>query len=168
MISGIQFTLQNTTKLQSFTYATLPGIPPTALDSKICCKSDSDDIGGEYVVFYKLANAEESLKDVTKKCCKHEDDCVTVGLIIGNTESNIVLPSRVLKEGKPKWPPIYIVSLEDGEQIEALLNQYTDVEDLQVKVLAESENDLNYSKSSQPRTPGEVNVIIIQYGSIAY
>ena len=168
MISGIQFTLQNTTKLQSFTYATLPGIPPTALDSKICCKSDSDDIGGEYVVFYKLANAEESLKDVTKKCCKHDDDCMTVGLIIGNTKSNIVLPSRVLKEGKPKWPPIYIVSLEDGEQIEALLNRYTDVEDLQVKVLAESENDLNYSKSSQPRAPGEVNVIIIQYGSIAY
>lgn len=131
----------------------------TALDSRICCKAGSNDIGGEHVLFYKISNSEESLKNVVEKYCENCDDSKTVGLIVANIEQSFSLSTGILKKGIPSEPPIYIVSLEDGKEIEALLAKYTDVGDLCVEMLAESDGNFQY-KSSQPITQGAVYVII--------
>jgi len=149
---GIQFSYGRSKEIQSFTYATLPGIPNIPLDWKICCKKASE-IYGENVVFYKLANAEESLADVISKKCSDDVDSMTVGFIIANITPDTALPSEVLKKGIPENPPVYIVSSNDGEQIESLLSQYGIR--LQVKVLGESNEDLGYPRPFETEERGE-------------
>ncbi|XP_065915635.1 uncharacterized protein [Dysidea avara] len=127
---------------QSFTYATLPGVNLTPLDWKICCAPDSD-LPSEHVTYYQLTDAEKCLVDVVEEQCYVKSD--VIGLIIINYNSSIYLSKEMFKKGVPKKPPMYVVALEDGEQIVEFFNTKVDDGDMMVKVLVDSDVDsVNY------------------------
>ena len=101
----------------------------------MCCTSDSG-IPGEHIICYQLTISDNSLLEVVEECC--EDESNVVGLIIVNFEKSYYLPDKILKNGVPQAPPIYVVSVEGGEQIFDFINAQTNVGDAQVRVLVES------------------------------
>jgi len=101
----------------------------------MCCTSDSG-VPGEHIICYQLTISDNSLQEVVEECC--EDESNVVGLIIVNFEKSYYLPNNVLKNGVPQAPPIYVVSVGDGEQIFDFINAQVDVGDAQVRVLVES------------------------------
>jgi len=91
---------------------------------------------GEHIVCYQLTDSDNCLADVVDECCEEEDN--VVGLIIANYERSCFLPDEILKNGIPKAPPIYVVSVDDGGQILDFLSAQVNMGDVQVKVVIES------------------------------
>jgi len=136
---GLQFRVSGLDELQSFTYATLPGVNSTPLEWKSCCAPDSDP-PSEHVIYYQLTDMEKSLVDVVEEHCDEESN--VIGLIIINFMSSNFLPGEILNRGMPQKPPIYVVTREDGEQILEFFSTQVDDGDIKVKVLAENDVDL--------------------------
>ena len=138
LCAGLQFRIRGIDEIQSFSYATLPGVNPTPVDWKVCSSPDSD-VPSEHVIYYQLTNVNESLLDVVEKHCG--DDPTIVGLILVNFTPSNLLPFEILSRGIPPKPPICVVSLEDGERIADFFSSKVDDMDVQVAILADSNVD---------------------------
>ena len=134
MYVGLEFRIGDTQdKGPLFTYASLPGVNPTPLEWKVCCDPDKD-VGGEYVTYHKLTDSDDSLSAVMANYAEPN----IVGLIIINTTNSTILSSDFInKAGRPLMPPVYIISLEDGEKLSKFVNDH-DEGAVQIKVYAES------------------------------
>ena len=144
LLLGLQFRLRSTKEVfHKITYACLPDVCPGPVDWKMCCTSDSD-LPGEHIICYQLTDSENSLLKVVEECC--EEEANVVGLIIVNFEKSCYLSDKILKNGIPQAPPIYVVAVEDGEQIFDFISAQVSMGDAQVKVLVESVVD--------PESPG--------------
>ena len=149
---GLHFRLSSSKEaIFTITYAGLPGARPSPVDWKMCCTSDSD-LPGEHIICYHLTNSENSLPAVVEECC--EDESNVVGLIIVNFEKNCFLPDEILKNGIPQAPPIYVVSVEDGEQIFDFISAQVNVGNTQVRVLVESVVDSESAGMSRRPSKG--------------
>lgn len=135
---GLQFRLPGLKELQSFTYATLPGVTSAPQNWKDFCAPDSD-LPSEHVIYYQLTDTEKSLMDVVQEHC--DEASKVVGLIVINFMSSNFLPGKILIKGIPQKPPMYVVTQEDGEQIIEFFKAEVDVGDIKVKVVAENEVD---------------------------
>ena len=132
---GLEFRIRGSQeKCPSFTYASLPGVSRTPLEWKVCCEPDQD-VGGEYVTYHKLTDSDDSLSAVMANYAEPN----IVGLIIINTCNSTTLSSDFInKADKPSsTPPVYIISLGDGEKLRAFVNAH-DEGAVQVKVYVES------------------------------
>ena len=136
LLLGLLFRLSSTGEVfHTITYACLPDVRPAPVDWKMCCTSDSD-LPGEHIICYQLTDSENSLLKVVEECC--EEEANIVGLIIVNSEKSCYLPDEILKNGIPQVPPIYVVSVEDGEDIFDFISAQVSEGDAQVRVLVES------------------------------
>ena len=134
---GLEFRIRGLQeKCPSFTYASLPGVSPAQLDWKVCCEPDQD-VGGEYVTYHKLTDSDDSLSAVMANYAEPN----IVGLIIINTFNSITLSSGFINKADiPTTPPVYILSLEDGDKLRAFFNTH-DEGAVQIKVYVESPVD---------------------------
>ena len=94
---------------------------------------------GEHIVCYQLTDSDNCLADVIDGCCVEEDN--VVGLIIANYGKSCFLPDEILNNGIPNTPPIYVVSLDDGEKVFDFMSTQVNMGDIRVKVLVESDVD---------------------------
>ena len=135
MYVGLEFHIRGLEeKCPSFTYASLPGVSHTPLEWKICCEPDQD-VGGEYVTYHKLTDSDDSLSAVMAKYTEPN----IVGLIIINTCNSTILSSDFINNAA-STPPVYIISLGDGEKLRAFVNAH-DEGAVQIKVYVESTVD---------------------------
>ena len=134
---GLEFRIRGTQeKCPSFTYASLPGVSPAPLEWKVCCEPDQE-VGGEYVTYHKLTDSDDSLSAVMANYGEPN----IAGLIIINTSNSTTLSSDFInKEDKPTTPPVYIISLEDGDKLITFVST-RDEGAVQVKVHVESTVD---------------------------
>ena len=152
MYIGLHFRLSNSKEvIHRITYASLPGVRLKPVDWKMCCTSDSD-LPGEHIIFYQLTHSVNSLLEVAEECC--EDEANVVGLIVVNFEKSCFLPDDILKNGVPQGPPMYVVSVEDGEQLFDFMSAQVSEGDVQVKVLVESSLDADNPRLSRRPSRG--------------
>jgi len=136
---GLQFYLNNEPKkIYTLAYASLPGVTPIPLDWKICCNPDAN-VNDEHVVYYQLTDTEKSLAGIVKELCDTSPNIV--GMIIMNYLPSNYLQDDILKDGIPPWPPIYVVSCKDAEQLMIFDSVNVNEGDLMVRVQVESEID---------------------------
>ena len=101
----------------------------------MCCEPDQD--GGEYVTYHKLTDSDDSLSAVMANYTEPN----IVGLIIINTSNSRTLSSDFINKADiPTTPPVYIISLEDGDKLRAFFNTH-DEGAVQIKVFVESSVD---------------------------
>jgi len=93
-----------------------------------------------------------SLLEVVEECC--EDEANVVGLIVVNFQKSCFLPDDILKNGVPQVPPIYVVSVEDGEQLLDFMSAQVNEGDVQVKVLVENTLDVDNPRLSRQPSRG--------------
>jgi len=130
-------------KIHSFAYASLPGVSPTPLSWTKLCKPGIV-VTGDHVIYYQLTESDKSLTDVVKKCCDNKPN--VVGLIIVHYIPSNSLSNEFLKQGIPQYPPVYVVSCEDAERIIDLDGFNLNEGDLIVRVKVESQVDSESSK----------------------
>ena len=134
---GLEFRIRGTQeKCPSFTYASLPGVSPAPLEWKVCCEPDQE-VGSEYVTYHKLTDSDDSLSAVMANYAEPN----IAGLIIINTSNSTTLSSDFInKADQPTTPPVYIISLEDGDKLTTFVST-RDEGAVQVKVHVESTVD---------------------------
>lgn len=108
--------------------ASLPGIQLTPLDWIVCC-NPSSEIDGKHATYHKLTNSDKSLSTIMTRYSKSN----IVGLIIINTTNGVSLADELVKRDIPLIPPVYIVSLNDGELLEEFFGFQEGV-NVQIKV----------------------------------
>ena len=103
----------------SFTCASVSGVELTPLDWTTCCNPNSE-ISSKHVTFHKLTDSDENLSTILAKYSKSN----VFGLIIINTTKSIFLSNKFTnhKEDIPLIPPIYVISSEDGEELEKFIS----------------------------------------------
>ena len=102
----------------------------------MCCEPDRE-VGGEYVTYHKLTGSDDSLPTVMANYAEPN----IVGLIIINTTNSTTLSSDFInKADQPATPPVYIISLEDGNKLTTFVNTH-DKGAVQVKMHVESSVD---------------------------
>ena len=136
-IVGLEFRVRSSQeKCPSFTYASLPGVYLAPLKWKVCCEPEQK-ICGEYVTYHKLTDSDDSLSTVMANYAEPN----IAGLIIINTSNSTTLSSDFInKADQPTTPPVYIISLEDGDKLTTFVSTH-DKGAVQVKVLVESTVD---------------------------
>ena len=145
--AGLQFRIRNSQeRCPSFTYATVPRVTPTPLEWKMCCDPESD-VGSEHVTYHKLTDADETLSTVTERYIESN----VVGLIIINSTNSTVLSNEFNARYVPPTPPVYIISVGDGEKLRKFVEAH-DEGLVQIKVLVESAVDF-VSGSTVPVHP---------------
>ena len=128
---GLKFRLAGSEEVHlSVTYASLPGVQPTAKDWSICCSPDNN-INNEHISYIKASDTKESLYDVVDNCSE-----LIQGLIIINSSPGTKLPDELLEDGIPKHLPVYVVSLEDEIKLHGFISAQ-EAGDVQMKVLVE-------------------------------
>lgn len=144
---GLQFRTRNSQENgPSFTYASLPGVIHIPMDWKQCYNPDCDDISGEYITYHKLTDTVENFSAVV---AKHAESNV-IGLVVINTVNSTFLANDFVNViDKSSAPPVYVVSLEDGEQLIAFIKAH-DKGAVQIKVLVESLADSVSTPLSSP------------------
>ena len=134
---GLEFRIRGSQeKCPSFTYASLPGMFPAPLEWKACCEPDQE-VGGEYVTYHKLTGSDNSLSAVM---ANYAEPNIAGLIIINTTNSTTLLSDFISKADQPATPPVYIISLEDGNKLTTFVNTH-DEEAVQVKVHVESTVD---------------------------
>ena len=146
IIGLLQFhTRDSEEECPSFTCVSLPGIKLTLLDWIVCCKPNSE-IDGKYVTYHKLTNSDKSLSTIMTRYSKSN----IVGLIIINTTNSVCLADDFANKGDiPLIPPVYIVSLDDGEALEEFLRLQEGF--IQIKVSSGASLPMDYTGPSSHR-----------------
>ena len=110
--------------------ASLPGIQLTPLDWIVCCNPNSE-IDGKHATYHKLTNSDKSLSTIMTRYSKSN----IVGLIIINTTNGVSLVDELVnRRDMPLIPPVYIVSLDDGNALEEFFGLQEGV-NVQIKVV---------------------------------
>jgi len=83
------------------------------------CYNPDREISVDHVTYHKLTDSDESLSTVMDNYFSKSN---IVGLIIINTTNSVHLPVNFInKRGDPLLKSVYILSSEDGEQLEDFL-----------------------------------------------
>jgi len=103
----------------------------------MCCEPGSG-IPSEHVTYHQLSASGESLTAVVDEYITTESNLI--GLIVINSTASRFLSASVIDKTMAPQLPVYVVSLEDGIQIEDFVSQQKEG-DVQVKILIESAVD---------------------------
>ena len=117
-IGCLQFCLKDSPETcPTFKCAILPGAKPTLSEWITFCNPESD-IDSEHVTYHKLTDADKSLSTILARYSKSN----IRGLIIINDTNSVSLSGDfAIKEGEILMAPVYVVSLEDGEELEIFI-----------------------------------------------
>ena len=117
-LGHLQFCLKDSQEAcPTFKCAILPGTKPTLSEWITCCRSEGE-IGFEHVTYHKLTDSDKSLSIILAKY-SNSNIC---GIIIINSTNSVSLSDDIaIKEGDILMPPVYVVSLEDGCELETFI-----------------------------------------------
>ena len=124
-------------KCPSFACGSIPGAEVILLDWIMCCNPNSE-IDSDHVTFHRLTDLDKNLSTILAQYSKSN----IVGLIIINTTNSISLSDDFTNQeaDAPLIPPIYVVSSEDGEELEKFIS-VRDEGSISIKVVFESGED---------------------------
>ena len=135
----------------SFTCGSIPGAEVTSLDWIMFCNPNSE-IDSNHVTFHRLTDLDKNLSTSLARYSKSN----IVGLIIINTTNSISLSDDFINQeaDTPLIPPIYVVSSEDGEELEKFIS-VRDEGSICIKVVFENDEDFVPMEHTGPshRTP---------------
>jgi len=121
----------------SFKCASLTGKMLTSLEWTLCCNPDCE-ISIKHVTYHKLTDSDKSLSTAMDYYSSKSN---IVGLIIINTTNSVRLPNDFInKGGDTLLIPVYIVSSEDGEEIERIFRT-REKESIEISVVVEGNMD---------------------------
>jgi len=144
---GIQLRLRNSSEseCQSFTYACPPGIKPIPMKWKMCCKPECD-VFSEHVTYHKLKDDDDrTLNEVVHY---YSMEFHVVGMMIVSSTDDLFISKELVDKAMPLEIPVYVISTDDGEQIENFISHQRDG-DVEIKVYVDSPVD-STEMSTQP------------------
>jgi len=140
-VLGLKFRLTSSKEFSlAVTYASLPGVHPSSKDWSICCPPDNS-ISGEHISYIRVADTNETLCSVVENCSS-----ILQGLIIINSVPSLILPNEFIIDGIPKELPVYVISLDDGKQVDEFISK-REPGDVQLKVVVEIDKIIGLSPS---------------------
>jgi len=104
---------------------------------KMCCKPECN-AESEHVTYHKLKDDDD--RNLYEVVHYYSTEFNVVGMIIVNSTDDIFISKDLVNEAKPPEIPVYVVSLEDGEQIKKFISQQRDG-NVEIRVYVESPVD---------------------------
>ena len=117
-VGHLQFCIRDSEEAcPSFKCTILPGTKPTPSEWMLFCSPESE-ISSEHVTYHKLTDVDKSLSTILARYSKSNIH----GLIIINVNGSVLLSHDfAVKEGEILMQPVFVVSLEDGEELEKFI-----------------------------------------------
>lgn len=150
-LGHLQFRLKDSQEAcPTFKCAILSRAKPTPSEWITCCRAEGE-IGFEHFTYHKLTDSDESLSTILAKYSTSN----ICGLIIINSTNSISLSDNFdVKEGDILVPPVYVVPLEDGCELEKFIGA-RGKESVLIRVVVDSNVDMpvDHDAKISPRMP---------------
>ena len=147
-VGCLQFCIKDSQETcHSFNCAVLPGSKLTLSEWTTCVTPESE-MDCQHVTYYKLIDSDKSLSTIL---ARYSESNIQGLIIINSTNSVSLSDDFVVKEGEIFIPAVYVVSLEDGKELEKLIGVRK--ESVLVKMQVDGNEPVDHTEPVQQMPP---------------